>query len=186
VNISRIYSFWELLKTHCLTCVGRYPIFSVTDTSRNIRPLRGYVTTQGRQFLRFLLIQQLNMVNKPPLLPRRREPNSGRYEKNRIGSPPSRGRGILKVTFSLYLIAVSIGVLFWELLKTLKSVRGELVEPHLSQQNQPLTKSPFDKLRANGGFLEVAFYQSARWASTFSYLCLKMPVNKRLFNTEPA
>jgi hypothetical protein len=43
-------------------------------------------------------------------------------------------------------------------LKTLKSVRGELVEPHLSQQNQMLTKSPFDKLRANGGFLEVAFF----------------------------
>jgi hypothetical protein len=55
-----------------------------------------------------LLIQRLNMVNKPPLLPRRREPNSVRYEKNRIGSPPSRGRGILKVTFSLYLIAESI------------------------------------------------------------------------------
>jgi Asp-tRNA(Asn)/Glu-tRNA(Gln) amidotransferase A subunit family amidase len=43
---------------------------------------------------------------------------------------------------------------YWELLKALKPVRGELVEPHSSQQNQLLTKTPFDKLRANGGFLE--------------------------------
>jgi hypothetical protein len=35
-----------------------------------------------------------------------------------------------------------------ELLKTSKSVRGELVEPHLHQQTKPLTKLPFDKLRA--------------------------------------
>jgi hypothetical protein len=45
---------------------------------------------------------------------------------------------------------------YWELLKTLKPVRGELVEPHASQQNQLLTKTPIDKLRANGGFLEVS------------------------------
>jgi hypothetical protein len=40
-----------------------------------------------------------NMMNKPPLLPRRREPNSVRYEKGGIGSPPSRGRRIFKVFF---------------------------------------------------------------------------------------
>jgi hypothetical protein len=51
------------------------------------------------------------------------------------------------------------------LLKTSNPVRGELVEPHLHQQNQPLTNRRFGKLRwpsliktgASGIFLEAPF-----------------------------
>jgi ribosomal protein L29 len=44
----------------------------------------------------------------------------------------------------------------WELLKTLKSVRGELVEPRSSQQNQQLTKTPFESQGERRVFIETA------------------------------
>jgi hypothetical protein len=51
-------------------------------------------------------------------------------------------------------VLVDIGVCRLSIPKTSKSVRGELVEPHLHQKSATY-KLPFDKLRANGGFLEV-------------------------------
>jgi cytochrome c-type biogenesis protein CcmH len=72
--------------------------------------------------------------------------------------------------------------IFRGFLKSSKPVRGELVEPHLHIQNQPLRKQPFDKLRANGGLLEASFLSTPVLARTFKHFCLKVPVLTGVFS----
>jgi uncharacterized NAD(P)/FAD-binding protein YdhS len=62
------------------------------------------------------------------------------------------------------IVSISARILGSVIGENLKAVRGELVEPHAPQQNQPLqplTKQPFDKLRMNGGLLEDSVNDNA-------------------------